>query len=328
MSEKLLKAFFIIAAAVVCHEICIFVHELGHLIMGLLSGYSFLSFRVASFVIVRQNGSWKLKRQTIAGTGGQCLMVPPDSDEPEKVPAMMYHFGGGLFNILTVLITLPFALKAENLYAGVFLYMMIIISVSQILMNLVPMKLPLPNDGYNMMLIRRSIDDRIAMYNILRMKAYSDQRPSRMPEKLFVFSEEGEYSRISKLMYASRLLDEKQIGEAEEVFRECARKDDRTPGEYYRLEAACGLLFCLLTERAPVQEIEQVYDEELKKYIAGSKKHQMDKHVLLYAYEHLSALDEEAAQKEYAEVLRLAKENPDRGDAEMYLSLLTYAAQC
>src|SRR5699024_5270507 len=52
----------------------IIIHELGHLIFGLATGYSFVSFRVGSITIIREDGKFKNKKYSIPGTGGQCLM--------------------------------------------------------------------------------------------------------------------------------------------------------------------------------------------------------------------------------------------------------------
>ena len=75
-------------------------HEGGHLVCGLLSGYRFLSFRVGSFTLLRQNGRLVLRRFYLPGTGGQCLLEPPDGDE---VPFRLYNLGGGLANLLSAL---------------------------------------------------------------------------------------------------------------------------------------------------------------------------------------------------------------------------------
>ena len=50
-------------------------HEGGHLVCGLLSGYRFLSFRVGSFTLLRQNGRLVLRRFYLPGTGRQCLQT-------------------------------------------------------------------------------------------------------------------------------------------------------------------------------------------------------------------------------------------------------------
>ena len=48
----------------------IVIHESGHLIGGLLSGYTFSSFRIGSFMLLKGNGKLVSKRLKIAGTGG------------------------------------------------------------------------------------------------------------------------------------------------------------------------------------------------------------------------------------------------------------------
>ena len=54
-------------------------HEGGHLVCGLLSGYRFCSFRVGSLMWMRtEDGHLRLRRLRLAGTGGQCLRAPPD----------------------------------------------------------------------------------------------------------------------------------------------------------------------------------------------------------------------------------------------------------
>lgn len=70
--------FVFMYVAILMH---IVIHEAGHLVFGLLSGYKFSSFRIFSFMWIKENGKIKLKRLSIAGTGGQCLMVPPDMTE-------------------------------------------------------------------------------------------------------------------------------------------------------------------------------------------------------------------------------------------------------
>ena len=57
------------------------VHEAGHLICGLLSGYGFASYRIGSLMWIKQDGKIRFKRFSIAGTGGQCLMTPPELTE-------------------------------------------------------------------------------------------------------------------------------------------------------------------------------------------------------------------------------------------------------
>lgn len=58
----------------------IIIHEAGHLVFGLLSGYEFVSFRIGSITLAKYDNKYCFKRFHIAGTGGQCLMMPMVED--------------------------------------------------------------------------------------------------------------------------------------------------------------------------------------------------------------------------------------------------------
>lgn len=193
-------------------------------------------------------------------------MIPPESDKPETVPALAYHLGGGLFNLLTALAPLPVGFSSAGLYVRTFCILLGSISLALALLNLIPLKMSMPNDGYNVMRIRRSVPDRIAVYNILRINAFADRTPSETPAELYAYSEEGEFSRISKLLAGYRLLDLREFSRAEELFRVCARKDAASFA-YYRLEAAAELLFCLILRGAPDAKLAQAYSDELRQYV-------------------------------------------------------------
>lgn len=46
------------------------IHEAGHLIFGLLTGYGFSSYRLGSFMLLKENGKLRFRRLSIPGTGG------------------------------------------------------------------------------------------------------------------------------------------------------------------------------------------------------------------------------------------------------------------
>ena len=77
----------------------IVIHECGHLITGKLSGYRFLFFRLFKWTILKKDDKLTWTHISIAGTGGQCLMLPPqDTLHP---PYFFYLIGGVLANALT-----------------------------------------------------------------------------------------------------------------------------------------------------------------------------------------------------------------------------------
>lgn len=66
---------FMMAAFLLSFLIVPIIHESGHLVMGLLTGYDFVSFRVGSFTVIKENGKLVRKKFNIAGTGGQCILT-------------------------------------------------------------------------------------------------------------------------------------------------------------------------------------------------------------------------------------------------------------
>lgn len=116
----------------------IIIHEGGHLVFGLATGYRFSSFRVASLMLLKRDGRYELKHLSIAGTGGQCLMIPPAYTE-EGFPYKLYNLGGVIANVVSALICglllIPFH---NNRYVMAFLASIAVIGVGYALMNGIP----------------------------------------------------------------------------------------------------------------------------------------------------------------------------------------------
>lgn len=134
------------------------IHEGGHLIFGLLSGYRFCSFRVGSFMWIQKGGKIVFRRFSLAGTGGQCLMGPPDLTDG-KVPYILYNLGGVLMNLISAAIFFGIALLLrENFAVLVFFAAAAAMGLLLALMNGIPLKLAMVNnDGQNIIDIGKSL---------------------------------------------------------------------------------------------------------------------------------------------------------------------------
>ena len=89
----LLSGLLLLALAYLLQVI---IHEAGHLVFGLISGYEFVSFRIGSFMLAKgNNGKLSLKRYFLAGTAGQCLLAPPDFEEDGYLPVGLYNASAG-----------------------------------------------------------------------------------------------------------------------------------------------------------------------------------------------------------------------------------------
>lgn len=125
----------------------VIIHELGHLVFGLLTGYEFVSFRIGSFMIIKKE-KMLLKKLSLAGTLGQCLMAPP-SLKDKKIPYVLYNLGGSFFNLLVSIICLIIYAIIDELLIKLILFIAIIIGINTFLTNAIPIKMMINNDGYN-----------------------------------------------------------------------------------------------------------------------------------------------------------------------------------
>ena len=127
----------LLIVGVIAFILHIIVHEAGHLVFGLLSGYKFVSFRVFDFKIIKdENGKLNFRYEKIAGTGGQCLMRAPEYVEG-KFKYKLYLLGGVIFNVL---FSIVFWLILPSYYTFLFA----LIGFTLAFLNLIPMGF---NDG-------------------------------------------------------------------------------------------------------------------------------------------------------------------------------------
>lgn len=143
-------------------------HEGGHLVFGLLTGYKFVSFRIFSLALVKLEGRLHLKRLSLPGTAGQCLMAPPEPYDP-NMPTQLYNFGGVLMNLLVALLAGGIAMFAKGILS-LFLIWVAGVGVMFALQNGVPMRLAASNDGMNARNIRRDSANVWALWTQLKVQ--------------------------------------------------------------------------------------------------------------------------------------------------------------
>lgn len=144
----------------------IIIHEAGHMIGGLLTGYRFLFFRIGSTTLVRTDSGFKIRKLKVPGTGGQCIMLPPEMKDGDY-PVVIYNLGGGLINLIVSLISI-IIFKTCNLNPAItgLLEIFAIVGIYLGILNLVPLKI-INNDGANIFYLKNDLEERIALHKIL-----------------------------------------------------------------------------------------------------------------------------------------------------------------
>ncbi len=164
--------FFMIVILWLVMVASIIIHEGGHLVMGLLTGYKFQSFRIFSLQLSKNEDGFKFSRRKVPGTQGQCLMVPP---ETKPLPIFWYNFGGVLFNSITALVALilMFVLDVKTLLS-IILVFTIVVNLMFAITNWMPSK-KTQNDGNNYRAIKDNEVSIEAFYLTLNFNAQLNQ---------------------------------------------------------------------------------------------------------------------------------------------------------
>ena len=142
----------------------IILHEAGHLLGGLLSGYNFIMFRLFNTVWIKTDEGISKRRQQVQGILGQALMMPPeDKDNP---PFLLYHSSGFLVNLLTGVLLIVLGNMISNSTVSLILYAVAGSALLLFLMNCIPMQ---PNDGYNIVEQIKRPETTTELTSILRL---------------------------------------------------------------------------------------------------------------------------------------------------------------
>lgn len=164
VESKMNYFIIIVSFIIISATTAVIIHELGHLIMGLISGYKFSSFRVFSKHLQKtKNNQYKVYIKSIPGTLGQCLMAPPQTKD---LPIFLYNFGGVLFNLLSSILVFLIMLITKNYYLSIFSIVFTTISTVLATSNWINIK-NVSNDGNNYRSAKNNQTAKKALFYIL-----------------------------------------------------------------------------------------------------------------------------------------------------------------
>ena len=266
--------FFAMYAAIL---IQIIIHEAGHLVFGLMSGYKFSLFRIFSLTFVKEGGKIRTKRLSIAGTGGQCLMSPPDMIDG-KIPVTLYNLGGSIMNIIasTVFLGLYFALKNVPFVSTVMIFFAAIGYIFAI-MNGVPMRMgTIDNDGYNAFSMSKSPEAMRAFWVQMKIneQTASGVRLKDLPDEWFKLpsDEDMKNSMVATLgvFICNRLMDKENFEEADKLMAHMLSIDSGMVGLHRNL-MICDRIYIELIKENRKEIIDEMLNNEQKKLMKQMK---------------------------------------------------------
>lgn len=276
------------------------IHESGHLIFGLITGYKFVSFRIGHFMFIKEKDRLKIKLYNVVGTAGQCLMMPPQWNE--KIPYRLYNLGGCIMNAATALFALAayFAAGAEGFFA-LCMAMLAVMGLSMALTNGIPMRVGgISNDGMNAALLGKKENTLRAFWLQLYVNGLiaKGERYRNMPREWFRLPEGEELSDpiccAMGVMLYNFCFDMHEFDEAEQTINYMLN----APGllDVEKNELLCELLFLRVLRGAPKEEIDSLLTPKLNKYIKATANY-VSRRRLAYAYQLLYLKNYSTAQK-------------------------------
>lgn len=276
-TSKIVEMVLLLVALFLGAYLQIILHEAGHLVCGLLTGYRFVSFRVGSLTLIKDaNGKLRFKLFKLAGVSGQCLMSPPAGVTADKLPTALYNAGGVLMNLLCATVSLLLLIYCDNMHSFIngFLVTTVFVGYIFALLNGIPLKLSgVSNDGYNLMYLKRNKQSVKGFQSqlIINEKLQNGTRLSQMPDELFDLGGEIDYSdplqSNVEIMRISRVLDQGDVEQAHSLFKELLNQHQYELLPLLRIEAECEMLFTNLATNN--KEMAQILsnDKPLMNYI-------------------------------------------------------------
>ena len=307
----------------------IVIHEAGHLILGLLTGYRFLSFRIGNFMWVRENKRLKIKRLSLAGTGGQCLLLPPEPPD-KKAPFALYHLGGAILNLVSSLIFFILYLFFQNVaYLSLFLLIVSLVGLAIALLNGIPMQYGLvSNDGQNVRLCAK--DNKTLHAMCIQLKVVGELsrgiRLRDMPEEWFSFIalEEMNNGIVATIAVfaANRLLDSQLLDEADQLAARLLEVDSLEG--IHRNLLVCDRIYYEVINKNRKDIVDMMRDNPQKEFMKSMKKFPS---VLRteYAYMLLVEKSMERAEKIMATFEKVARTYPYSCEIESERELMNIA---
>lgn len=319
----------------------IILHEAGHLIGGLLSGYTFTSFRIGSFIWLKKTDGIHLCRLSIAGTGGQCLMEPPENAllSGSDYPVILYNMGGSLMNLFTGILALigSLMLNGSHSIPGLFLLMTAVIGLLYAFVNGVPLQTNLiNNDGYNAVSLSKNPASRRAFAIQLHLNSLlaGGMRLKNMPEQYFSVPDDRQMTDSMVctvgVLCCNRLLDEHRFEEAGRLISHILEIDSQIVG-LNRSLLICDLLYCKIIAgdgyNSEIKaDLERLLTKQQRKFMKAMKKFPS---VLRteYAYTYLVKRDRSTAEAIKDRFEKIAKKYPYPSDIQSERELINLVSE-
>ncbi len=332
LDQQIVALFFLFVGMYVSIFLQTIIHEGGHLIFGLLTGYRFSSFRIGGLMWLKQGDQVVLRWMRLAGTSGQCLMAPPDLVDG-KMPFALYNLGGCICNLAACLVFyMVFLLvPADSLWARQLL-ILVLVGGALALMNGIPLRLgTVDNDGRNALSLGKDAGALRSFW--IQMKANEllakGVRIKDMPAEWFELPQnedmKNSMTASAAVFSCNRLMDEHRFQEAQEQIERILALDSGMVGLHRNL-LGWDQLYCELVGLNRRNVVEEMLTKEQRKFMKSMRTFPTVMRTE-YVYALLAERDQEEAEKRRRLFEKRAVSYPYPSDIQSERELMEIARQ-
>jgi len=226
---------------------------------------------------LKKDGGIRFARLKIAGTGGQCLMGPPDLTEG-KFPYILYNLGGSIINLLSAPIFLMLLfLLASGPFLSVFLILAAAIGIVFALMNGIPLKLAqVNNDGYNVLSLGKNPKALKAFWLQLKVTEQMTKgvRLKDMPDEWFAMPSDkamknGIIAAVG-VFACNRLMDAMELEKADDTIAELLQMDTGI-NELHRRLLIVDQVYCELVGKNRQERLSRLLTKQQIRFMKSMK---------------------------------------------------------
>lgn len=304
-------------------------HEVGHLLFGLASGYRFSSFRIGSFLWLKENGRLRCKRYSLAGTGGQCLMEPPEPVDG-SIPYVLYNLGGVFLNgIASALFAILYMLAKPIPLLALFYFIVSAFGIALALINGIPLHMgTVNNDGHNAISMGKSPEALHCFWLQMKVNAEITRglRLKDMPDAWFPRPSECELDNsivaAACTLSFSRAMDQMDFSLAEQIGQTLLQQGTGLV-PLHRALLQLELVYCELVGANRSDRLAELQTKPYKNLMKAMRTHPSIPRIQ-YTCALLQDGDPVAAEKCYRRFEQACKRHPYPGEIENEQDLISH----
>lgn len=310
--------------------ISIIFHELGHLLFGLKAKLVFVSFNILFYTFCIEKNKLKLKKEAkLPGILGYCNMTTEKDKEYDEKLIKLYYSGGIIFNIILALVSTILLILVDNIYLKLICILNLGNNLYLAINNAIPAITKSGNstDALQILYYKEDKEYINTMSKLQKLQSLLAKGIDlkEIDSKLFNKTEKFKTNSdvLNAMIYVDYLSSKEEYQEGKEYAEKILKEAKSLLSKQYTITLKLQLINCIFYSNGDLEQIKEIWDEDIKKFLELMGKAAPSFIVMNYMYATLIEKNEENSQKYLKQFEQLNKKNYDNyliKEAEDYMN--------